>query len=83
MAQQSTKFKLGDRVVDAWGNDVDPDEEAPDYSKMSAKELKAEIDRRNADRAEEDHIVLEGTKKSDAVAALEADDEAHADDEEE
>lgn len=80
--RESTKFVLGDRLVDAWGNDVEPDEAAPAYSEWKAADLKAEIDKRNEGRAEEDQIVLEGNKKSDAVKALEDDDAAHADEEE-
>lgn len=79
--QESTKFMLGDRLVDAWGRDAEPDEEVG-YSDWTAKQLMAEIERRNANRDESEHIVLEGKKKADAVSALEADDEAHADEEE-
>lgn len=43
------------------------------YEASTVKELEAEIDARNADRPEEQHISKSGNK-SDLVAALEADD---------
>lgn len=45
----------------------------PDYSSMTVSDLRAEIDRRNEGRAEEDLIPADGLK-ADLVAALEADD---------
>lgn len=77
---ESTTFMVGDQEVNAWGEAVSDEEVG--YDKWTAKQLMAEIDNRNTDRAEEDQIVLEGKKKSDAVAALEADDAAQADEEE-
>lgn len=77
----STTFMLGDREVDAWGNDVEHDEEVG-YNQWTGKQLAAEVDKRNADREEADQIVVEGRKKSDYVAALEADDETYTDEEE-
>lgn len=79
--QQSTTFIVGDVEVDAWGNEAQSDEEVG-YDSWTAKQLMSEIDNRNKDRAEGDQIVLEGKKKSDAVAALEKDDQAHAAEEE-
>lgn len=54
-----------------------------DYAGQNKDVLAAEVERRNADRDEEDQIEVEGTGrdgnvlKDDLVAALEADDEAH------
>lgn len=48
-----------------------------DYSTWKVDDLKAEIAERNADREEADQVSTEG-KKADLVAALVADDEAHA-----
>lgn len=79
MSDQTPVFRLGDRVVDAWGRDAEePAADGESYSDWSAKQLLAEIENRNANRDESEHIVLDGKKKSDAVAALEADDEAHS-----
>lgn len=76
--EETPVFKVGDRVVNAWGQDAEEPASADQaYSEWSAKQLKAEIDRRNADRTEDTQIVLDGNKKSDAVAALEADDEVN------
>lgn len=81
-AKASTVFHVGDRIVDAWGRDAEePVDETKAIADMTGKELSAEIARRNADRAEEDKIVLEDNKKATAIAALEADDEAHAEEE--
>lgn len=50
-------------------------EAAPEtgYAAHTVVDLKAEIDRRNADRVEEQHVPSSGNK-SDLIAALEADD---------
>jgi len=63
--------------------DEEPMEEEPSpYDGMTAKELKAEVASRNEDRDEADQLVIEsGMKKSQVVAMLEADDEAHKTDE--
>lgn len=80
--EKSPVYRIGDDLVDAWGRPVEDDgDDQVSYSDMTAKQLMAEIDRRNADRDADSQIVLEGKKKSDAVAALEADDEANGDDE--
>lgn len=56
------------------------------YAGMKVADLKAELERRNADRDEESQIEVEGTGKNGAVlgkdiaAALEADDAASSDD---
>jgi hypothetical protein len=71
-------YNIGDRVVDAWGREAQADEEVG-YDSWTAKQLMAEIEKRNSDRDEDSQIVLAGKKKSDAVAALSADDEANAD----
>lgn len=49
---------------------------APALEDMTVAELKAELERRNADRADDAQIVPDGTKKADLLAALQADDEA-------
>lgn len=49
-----------------------------DYNKMKKDDLLGEIEARNAGRPEEDHIVPDGDKKDNLVAALEADDEDQA-----
>lgn len=54
------------------------EEEAPPYEEWTNDELKEEIDTRNVDRADEAKISPASGKKADLVAALEADDEAHA-----
>lgn len=52
--------------------DVEPE---TGYASQSKAQLEAEIEARNAERAEEDKIVAEGKgNKPDLVAALEADD---------
>lgn len=85
MADEDTQvgYWVGDRYVNGWGQDIDaPSEDASvDYSKLKGDQLVAEIERRNADRDEADQIVLDDRKKSTAVAALKADDEAHAEEE--
>lgn len=87
---QSTQFKMGDRVVDAWGNDVEQSEdEEVGYDSWTAKQLMKELSDRNETRDESEQIVPEGTGKdgkvvkADVVKALQADDEAHADEEDE
>lgn len=55
----------------------DPGDPEKPYSEWSAKQLKAELLRRNAGRAEVNQIVLEkGAKKADAAEALDKDDAA-------
>lgn len=44
-----------------------------DYARMTVARLRAEIERRNAGRDEDDRLPADG-KKADLVAALEADD---------
>lgn len=61
------------------GSDEEESEGKVDYNEWTNKRLKDEINSRNADRDEEDHIVPEGTNKPELVAALEADDEAAED----
>lgn len=57
-------------------SDEEAEEGAEGYAAMSAKELKAEVASRNEDRNEEDQIdISKMKKKSEIVAALEADDE--------
>ena len=66
----------------------EPDEEAEGYQAMKVADLRAELERRNADRDEDAQITVEGTGKNgavlgkDIVAALEADDAASSDDDE-
>ena len=50
-------------------------DEVKSYGAMKVAELKAYIEARNADRADEDKIPAEGTK-AELAAALEADDAA-------
>lgn len=52
-----------------------PGPRAAAYRGMKISDLRAEIDRRNADRAEEAKLPAEGTK-ADLAAVLEADDDA-------
>jgi len=79
--QESTQFRVGDRLVDGWGNEVE--EEAADipdnkdYGSWKGDQLIAEVKRRNDSRDDEAKIVPDGKKKADFVAALEADDEDH------
>ena len=63
-----------DTTGDAEDEDEDEGEEDVDYDQFNVPELKAELDAR-----EVDHKGI--TKKADLIALLEADDEAHADDE--
>lgn len=57
-------------------SDMVPPTELPPYSERIAAELKAEIDTRNADRPDGEHISKSGNKAA-LVAALEADDESY------
>lgn len=54
-----------------------PDTADEGYGSWKVAALKAEVDKRNANRAEGDEIDPESGKKADLVAALEADDTAH------
>lgn len=51
-------------------------EEFETYEGMTATKLKEEIDRRNAERGEDDQIKPEGRDKASLITALEADDGA-------
>lgn len=53
---------------------------AEDYESWTVPDLKAEVSQRNEDRNEDDQIKPDSNKKADLVAAIIADDEAHADD---
>lgn len=55
--------------------DDEGDDEALDYSDMTKAELQDEIERRNADRDEDDHLSKSGNK-AELVARLEEDDES-------
>lgn len=57
------------------GDGVDDEADEVSYDDMTKSELKDEIDRRNADRDEDDHLSKSGNK-ADLVARLEDDDEA-------
>jgi hypothetical protein len=87
--KESTVFRVGDDIVDAWGNaaeESENDDDGVNYNKMSAKDLVAEVNRRNEGREEDDQILFDGKpKKGEVVQALEDDDkaQAEADDEEE
>lgn len=78
--RESVVFQIDDRLVDAWGNEAEeadqPDEEhdSEDYSTWSGPQLLAEIEKRNANRDDDQKIELADRKKSSAVSALEADD---------
>lgn len=87
---QATPLYAGDEVP-AWAIDqvgdhlVEVDEDGtPDYSAGTKAELQKAVDTRNADRAPEAQIVVEGTGKDgavvkdDLVKALEKDDAAQA-----
>ena len=75
----------GDDSIDAarlYTDDGSDDEDTgTDYSDMNKNELKAEIDRRNADRDEDDHLSKSGNK-DDLIARLEEDDAAADEDDE-
>lgn len=59
---------------------VDPDDDtATGYDAQKAADLKAEIDRRNADRDDATRISPDGRSHAAYKAALEADDDAQAD----
>ncbi len=87
MTSKDAVFQRADGTLsDPWGNTVEADEisfgdapedeepAAPDYSTMTAQELKDEVARRQAEGREFD---LSGVKvKADLVALLEADDAA-------
>lgn len=70
-----------DDLVDG---DDGSDDKGPDYSSMKPEELQAEVDSRNDDREDDELIEVTGTgangnvKKSDLIAALEADDAAQS-----
>lgn len=59
------------------GEDGPGDTEKP-YSEWSPAQIKAEVARRNAERGDDDQLVLKGKKKADAVKMLEEDDEAQS-----
>ncbi|AYF29305.1 hypothetical protein CSH63_17905 [Micromonospora tulbaghiae] len=63
------------KVMDSSWEEVRDEAPASGYAAMKVPELKAEIERRNTDRAEADRIPGDGNKP-DLVAALEADDAA-------
>jgi len=74
---------VADRITNpnAWGGDeADDASEDKGYAGLSPDELKAEVEKRNADREDDARIEITGTgangnvKKGDLVAALEADD---------
>lgn len=77
-----------DKVMDSsWESlDGEPAAEASRYEGMKVADLKAELERRNADRDEDGQILVEGSGKNgavvgkDIIAALEADDAASTDD---
>lgn len=79
--REASVFRVGDRLVDAWGNDVDEDpDEGTDkaYEDMSAKELGRALTKRNEGRPEEDQIVIDGkVTKQKVIDALREDDEAN------
>lgn len=55
---------------------IEESEEVPPYEEWTVDELRAEINTRNSERADEDKIHPESTLKADLIAALEADDDA-------
>lgn len=59
----------------AWGDDPSTADRATNKPPTKA-EMKAEIDRRNADRDDEHKIVPASDKNDDLAAAIKADDEA-------
>lgn len=71
---------VADRITNPNAWDGDDDTEDKGYAGLSPDELKAEVEKRNADREEGARIEIKGTgangnvKKGDLVAALEADD---------
>ncbi|QUW18882.1 hypothetical protein [Agrococcus sp. Marseille-Q4369] len=75
VAEQLIESGSAEAVESASGKD----EDTSPYAKLTGEKLKAEIDKRNADRDDEaKHIKPEGTKVADLRAALEADDESSA-----
>lgn len=52
--------------------------DAQQYDSQNVGQLKAEIDKRNTDRAEDAKIAPPGANKSDLIAALQLDDEQKA-----
>lgn len=64
----------GGQVEDKGGGDGGGDSV---YADLKAADLKAEIERRNADRDDDAKITPAGKKNADLIAALEADDAAH------
>ena len=76
-----------DKVLDSSWETYDGESSAPEgYAAMKVADLKAELERRNADRDEDAQITVEGTGKNGAVlgkdiaAALDADDATSDDD---
>jgi hypothetical protein len=74
------------RFASGWESYNGESVEATGYQDMKIADLKAELERRNAERDEDGQIQVEGTGKNGAVlgkdiaAALEADDAASDDD---
>ena len=67
-----------DKVMDSsWEPYDGSDSGGEGYEAMKVAELRAEIERRNADRDEADQVPTDG-KKADLVAALQLDDDARA-----
>ena len=66
---------VGDHLLVA---DDEAASEPEGYESLQKADLKAEIERRNADRDDADKIEPESDKNADLVAALVADDEAQA-----
>lgn len=66
-------------------DDFDDDEtdEIPPYEEWKKAELLAEIERRNAERDDDDQISPEDEKNATLAAALNADDDAHPDEDNE
>jgi hypothetical protein len=62
---------------DPSGQVEDKGTEVSVYADLKGPDLKAEIERRNADRADDAKITVVGKKNADMIAALEADDAAH------
>lgn len=78
--EKTPYFQVGDRLVDGWGREAPEgaEDEELGYESWTGKQLMAEIQKRNEGREEEAQITPAGKKKSDAVAALVADDEANS-----
>ncbi len=86
---QGIKVRFADSPEDEAAEDADESEEqeeieAEDYSDKSwtVDSLNAEIEARNEERDEDDHIVPDSSKKADLIDALILDDEAQAESEE-